>query len=71
MNKKRKIAMVATKVSFEEAEEADNLYWANTNTEERLNTLFDLRMMLFGNNGWVKQKISKVVFKRSLYEEAD
>lgn len=69
MSKVRKIAKVATKVSFAEAEEADNLHWANTNTEERLNSLFDLRITMFGMKGKGKQKIRKVVFKRNLYEQ--
>lgn len=61
--------MVVTKLSFEEAEEADNIYWAKTSVEERLNALFDLRQMVFGDNLQKKEKIAKVVFKRSLFEE--
>jgi len=69
MEQKRKIARVITKVSFKEAEDADNLYWSKTGIEERLNTLFDLRKMVFGESWQEKQKISKVVFKRSFYDE--
>jgi hypothetical protein len=66
--KQRKIAMVVKKFSFCEAEEADDLFWADANENERLNALFDLRLMVFG--AATKKKISKVVFKRSLYEES-
>ena len=68
MKKERKIAMVVKKVSFKEADEADDLFWANTNENERLNALFDLRLTIFGEA--VKKKIDKIVFKRSLYEES-
>ena len=67
MAKERKIEMIVRKVSFAEAEEADDLFWANTNENERLNALFDLRLMIFG--AAALKKISKVVFKRSLHEE--
>jgi hypothetical protein len=67
MEKKRKIAMAVTKTSFKEAEEADDLYWSKTGVEERLNTLFELRKIVFGES--VLDKLSKVVFKRNLYEE--
>ena len=68
MEQKRKMKMMVTKVSFVEAEEADDLYWANTNTDQRLDSLFELRIMVFGINAGERQRISKVVFKRSLYE---
>jgi hypothetical protein len=69
MQKERQIKAVVRKVSFAEAEEADNIYWANANEQERLNTLFDLRLMLVDDSKSGQNKISKVVFKRSLYEE--
>lgn len=69
--KVRKMEMVVTKTSFAEAEEADNLYWSNTTTAQRLNSLFDLRMMVFGEKNGSVQKMVKVVTKRSLYEETD
>lgn len=65
MEKKSKIELVVKKLSFAEAEEEDDLYWANTTEEERLNTLYDLRKMSLNQN----KKIEKVVSKRSLYEE--
>ena len=68
MEKKRKIQAVVTKTSFEEAEEADDIFWANTTAEERLDELISLRRMLFGNEH-VEQHIQKVVTKRSLYED--
>ena len=69
MQKERQIKAVVKKVSFAEAEEADNLYWANTSEQERLNALFDLRLMLADDSKIGQSKISKVVFKSSLYEE--
>ena len=36
MEKKRKIAMLARKVSFAEAEEKDIMYWADLSIKERL-----------------------------------
>lgn len=69
MQKERQIKAVVKKVSFAEAEEADNLYWANTSEQEQLNALFDLRLMLAYDSKSEISKISKVVFKYSLYEE--
>lgn len=71
MMKKRKMQMIVKKVSFAEAEAADDLYWANTSDEERLNTLIELRRIFFGNDTVSDYKIAKVITKRSLYEEAD
>jgi len=69
MEKKRKIAMVARKVSFAEAEEADNLYWSAQSEEERLKSARDLRNIFFARRKIVDTRIAKVVFKRSIYEE--
>jgi hypothetical protein len=69
MEKKRKIAMVVRKVSFAEAEELDDIYWAEKTEEERLKVLIDLRKIFWGSN-IKKPKIQKVVFKYNLYEEA-
>ena len=69
MAKERKIALVAQKLSFKEAEEADDKYWAEKSAEYRLMALMDLREMAFGN---IKnQSIKKVVYKRSLHEEVE
>ena len=70
MEKKRKIEMVVRKVSFAEAEELDDIYWAEKTEEDRLKVLIDLRKTFWGNN-IKKPKIQKVVFKYCLYEEAD
>jgi hypothetical protein len=67
MAKERKIALVAKKLSFKEAEEADDKYWAEKSAEYRLRALMDLREMVFGNIK--EQSIKKVVYKRSLHEE--
>ena len=66
MEKKRKIAMVGRKVSFAEAEEADDVFWSKASYADRLNCIYDLRKM-FGGDG----KIEKVVRKRSIYEAED
>ena len=64
MQKERKIQIIARTVSLQDAEKADDLYWANASAETRLQELFDLRRLAFGKLG----KIQKVVFKRSVYE---
>ena len=70
MEKERKIKPVVRKFSsFEEVEEADDNYWANTSEEERLNALIDLRNMFLDDVEEVR--IQKVVIKRSIYEEDD
>ena len=44
MKQERKIKPVVRKFSsFQDAEEADDEYWANTTPEARLNALIDLR----------------------------
>ena len=67
MERKRKIALVARKLSFKEAEEADNVYWSATSEKERLLALMDLRAMVFGTG---MEKIQKIVHKRHMHEEA-
>ena len=62
--------MVVKKVSFAEAEELDDTYWAEKTEEDRLKVLIDLRKTFWGGN-IKKAKIQKVVFKYSLYEEPD
>ncbi len=53
------------KVTFAEADEIDNDFYASLSEIERLEILMDLRSML--DPGVVK--IEKVVFKKHLYEE--
>lgn len=69
MNSVRKIQPVIRKVTFAEAEEAEDNYWANTTEEQRFNELADLRMMVFGAEA--VKRIEKVVQKRSLHAEED
>ena len=69
MDKERKIALVAKKLSVKEAEEADDKYWAEKSAEYRLRALMDLREMVFGN--LKDQSIKKIVYKRSLHEEVE
>ncbi len=70
MEKKRKIEKVVRKVSFAEAEELDDIYWSEKTEEERLKVLIDLRKTFWGGDKTIA-KIQKIVFKYSLYEEAD
>ena len=66
MDKERKIKKVVRKMTFAEAENADDEYWANATAEERLQELIELRSMFFEN---AEKKIKKVVSKRNRYEE--
>jgi hypothetical protein len=68
MKTERKIALVAKKLNFKEAEEAEHEYWANTTVEERLWELIELRRMFFGDTS---PSIQKIVSKRSIYAEED
>lgn len=65
MKKERTIAPVVKKLSFKEAEEADNEYWAKASAEERLKELFRLRRMVYGR--LLDQPVKKIVFKRSIH----
>ncbi len=69
MRRKRNIALVVKKMNFKEAEAADDLYWSNTSAEYRLKALIDLREMNYNNKK--SQSIKKVVYKRSIHEEAE
>ena len=69
MEKQRKIKVVAKKfATFEEAENADDEYWANTTAAERFDALIDLRKMLMENPG-DEIRLQKVVTKRRLHED--
>ena len=67
--KKRKIEIVGRTLSLAEAEAEDDLYWSGTTEMFRLQTLIDLREMVFGNGK--PQTIKKVVLKRSIHETQD
>ena len=69
MDGKRKIVIVGRKLSFAEAEEEDDIFWANASVEERWMELVNLRMMVFGSRDGEPIKMQKVVRKRSFYEE--
>jgi hypothetical protein len=71
MKSDRKIEIVGRTVSFAQAEEDDDRFWANATFEERWNELVSLRWMVFGDKNSKPVKIAKVVKKRSLYEEDD
>lgn len=62
----RKIKAVVKKVTFQEAEEADDDYWSKASPGERLKELQELRRIFFGNT---ESKIKKVVLKRNRYDE--
>ena len=62
----RKIKAVVKKVTFAEAEEADDDYWSKASHSDRLKELQELRRVFFGNTD---NKIKKVVLKRNRYEE--
>ena len=49
MSKERKIVMVATKVSFAQAEEADMNYWLSLSNTERFKELYSLKQMIWGS----------------------
>lgn len=66
MEKERRIKKVVRKMTFAEAEIADDEYWAKASAEERLKELTELRKMVFGD---ADGRIKKVVFKRSIYDE--
>ena len=69
MEKERKIKAVVKKIAtFEEAENADDEYWANTTAAERFDALIDLRKMLMDNPG-DEIRLQKVVTKRRLHED--
>jgi hypothetical protein len=68
MEKERKIKPIVRKVTFAEAELADDEYWAKATEEERLRELVELRNIFFGD---ADRRIKKVVSKRSRYEEED
>ena len=68
MEKERKIKPVVRKMTFAEAEIADDEYWAKASIEERLQELVDLRNIFFGD---ADRRIKKVVSKRNRYEEED
>jgi hypothetical protein len=68
MAKERKIALVAKKLSFKEAEEADDIYWAEKSAEYRLRALMDLREMVFGNtkDQSIKKSFTKEACRKKL-----
>lgn len=63
--KKDRSNWTVRKVSFAEAEELDNEYYASLTEMERLEILMELRSMI---DPGIK-KIQKVVFKRNLHDE--
>ncbi|MBU6158167.1 MAG: hypothetical protein KGP35_03955 [Bacteroidetes bacterium] len=69
MEKKRNIQAVVKKVSFAEAEEADDLYWSEASYEDRLRHAFMLRSIQFGNDLKIPDRIERVIVKRNLCDE--
>jgi len=66
MEKERKIKIVVKKVTFAEAEKADDEYWAQASPEERLQELVDLRRIVFGD---AENRMKKIISRRSIYDE--
>ena len=66
MEKERKIKAVVKKVTFAEAENADDEYWSQASVEERLQELVDLRRIFFGD---AEGRIKKIISRRSIYDE--
>lgn len=63
--KKDRSNWTVRKVSFAEAEELDNQYYASLSEVERLEILMELRSMIDPGI----EKIQKVVYKKHLHEE--
>jgi hypothetical protein len=68
MEKKRNIQAVVKKVSFAEADEADDIYWSKASYEEKLKHALMLRSIQFGNDLKIADRIEKVVSFRKLNE---
>ena len=66
MQTERKIKAVVKKVTFAEAENADDEYWAQTSAEERLQELIELRQMVFAG---ADDRIKKIVSIRNIHDE--
>ncbi len=66
MKSKRKLSLRVKKISFSEAEEADDKYWAMATVDERLQELIDLRKLAFGD---AAVKMKKIVSQRSMCAE--
>lgn len=62
MRKERQIQVVVKTVSYKEAEENDDLYFANMSVEDRFNECLELRRInYFGNYKKSFPRIEKVV----------
>jgi hypothetical protein len=70
MEKKRKIAMVVTKLSFEEAEEADIAYYANLTWKESAANVEEMRRMIWNDEYKLQNKERKVLVAK-LKEDRD
>ena len=66
MKNERKIKAVVKKVTFAEAENEDDQYWAQASAEERFQELIELRQMVFAD---ADDKIKKIVSIRSIHDE--
>jgi len=70
MKKKRKIEAVGRVVSFQQAEEEDDLYWANATWQERLAETERLRRKIWtlrlGKFPEKMEKVGRVIHKSEL-----
>jgi hypothetical protein len=66
----RKIQIVASVVSYEEAEHNDNMYFSKLTAEELLNECFELRRLNYFGKGKLPriEKVAKVVKKNQKNE---
>ena len=71
MEPKRKIAMVATKVSFAEAEEVDLEYWMSLSATERLKELYSLKQMNWASKDKPYPKHMEKVAEKKIKTQTD
>ncbi len=69
MEKKRKIEIVARKVSFAEAEDLDVEYYANVDWKESVSTVEEMRKSIWSRE--YKEGMLKVISKGKLNDDRD
>ncbi len=69
MEKKRRIALIARKLSFAEAEEATIEYYANVDWKESASTVEEMRKGIW--NYEYKKGMEKIIRRSTLKEDRD
>ena len=69
MEKKRKIEMVARKISFAEAEDLDVEYYANVDWKESVSTVEEMRKSIWSRE--YKEGMVKAISKGKLNDDRD